>query len=139
MKYIPNRNKICYMCGKEILYNQEYIATDHLSAKGEVECKARHEWCSHALSGINYGTYAMSSSPGSIIPVPAASAIQPYTPTYSYPHPQQQPNPYKLIKKVAPLTPYGTSKKPSLRRRVVKAILGGKHDAYGQTAQEENK
>ncbi len=141
MKFIPNNNKQCKICGKGILYNEEYRGKDILSADGLVNSEYRHEFCwpditSQGLSGVSMyqlgqGASAMSLSASAISAARLQAAAQAAAQW-------QNLRPGKVIpfpspKLASPLTPYGRSLKPSLWKRILRLLFGG-HDGKEEAA-----
>lgn len=126
MQYIPNNKKVCYVCGTEILYNQNYEGVDRLSATGELQSTFNHECClplgQNSLSGISH-PLSGASSQSYVMGITAAPQQQQHLQIQGlsgtiYHSPYLQ---------APPLTPYGKSKKPTLCKTILRILFGGRH------------
>lgn len=61
MKFLPNRIKICELCGEEIKYNIEYVATDVLQNDGTMFTKTKHLYCPGWITKTKSLTASLSS------------------------------------------------------------------------------
>jgi hypothetical protein len=64
MKYIPNRHKLCTVCGSLILYNERYIGEERLLGNGEVVGSYYHKACEWA--GTSFTVSSANGSPANI-------------------------------------------------------------------------
>lgn len=114
MKYIPNQNKICSVCGRSILYNEDYVGKDVLSADGEVQTEIRHfQFCDPQLQSTPLsGTMSISAT---------QSYRQQGTQSIPLYYPSMTPSP------LTPYGPYGKSLELPLWKRILRAIFGGKN------------
>ena len=116
MKYIPNNHKKCTVCGKEILYNEEYVGMDALSAQGDISSMYRHALCWPPTSGSPFASMTLSAVQMMQQGPQAPSAVQ-MMPVHNL---------------ATPLTPYGMSLKPPLWKRILRLLFGG-HNGKDQT------